>query len=81
MDFSMEAIMNPDYEFLTHQWKQMISQPRLNISIDRDRNRKSGIRGKFFNRMGDVMISGGIWLKKSSKSQNNDRSMAIYSRN
>lgn len=73
--------MNPDYEFLTHQWKQMISQPRLSISIDRDRNRKSGIRGKFFNRMGDVMISGGIWLKKSSKSQNNDRSMAIYSRN
>jgi hypothetical protein len=73
----MEAIMNPDYEFLTHQYKQMISQPRLSIAIDKDRNRNSGIRGIFFNRMGDVLISGGIRLKKLSKSQYNGRSVAI----
>ena len=73
--------MNPDYEFLTHQWKQMVSQSKLGIAIDKDRNRESDIRGKLFNRMGAVMISGGIWLKKSSKSQHNVRSVAIYSRN
>ena len=73
--------MNPDYEFLTHQWKQMVSQPRLSLAIEKDRNRKSGIRGKLFYRMGDVMISGGIWLKKLSKSQHNGRSVAIQSRN
>jgi hypothetical protein len=59
----------------------MISQSRLSIEIDKNRIQKLGMRGKLFDRLGDVLISGGTWLKKSSKSKINDHSMTIFSRN
>jgi hypothetical protein len=77
----MEDAMNPDYEFFTNQWKDMISQSQLSFEIEKNRNQESGFRGKLFDRLGNVMISGGTWLKKSSKSQIEDHSVAIYSRN
>lgn len=70
--FFIEDGMIPKFEFLTHQSQQMISQRQNNMKIDKYRTQEPGLRGRMFDRLGDVMISGGMWLKKSSKPHSDD---------
>ncbi len=73
--------MNPQYEFITNLQERMLDQARLNFMIRCCRNQQLGLRGIFFDRLGDVMISGGSWLKKLSGSSIDESSVAIYSQN
>lgn len=70
--FFIEDAMIPKFDFLTHQSQQMISQHQNNMKIDKYRTQEPGLRGRMIDLLGDVMISGGMWLKKSSKPQSDD---------
>jgi hypothetical protein len=73
----MEDAMNPKFEFFTNQWKQNNSQRSPRMEKDENQSSEPGFRGKLFDLLGNAMISGGTWLKKSSKSQIDDQSVAI----
>lgn len=76
-DFLMEDAMNPKFEFFTNQWKQNNSQRSPRMEKDENQSSEPGFRGKLFDLLGNAMISGGTRLKKSSKSQIDDQSVAI----
>lgn len=80
-DFSMEDAMVPKYEFWTNQWKAKNSQNRQITDNRKYLNSEPGLRGKLFDLLGDAMISGGTWLKKSSQPQIDDHSAALNTRN
>ena len=72
--------MNRHYEFLEHQREQMITLTQNNMVIQRSKSQEIGFKSKLFDRLGDMMISSGSWLKKSSRSRKEDHSVAFYSR-
>lgn len=76
-DFSTEDAMNPKFEFFTNQWKQNNSQRIPRMEKDEYQNPEPGFRKNLFALLGNAMISGGTWLKKSSKSQIDDGPMAV----
>jgi hypothetical protein len=77
----MEDAMNPEYEFLTNQWKQMIAENKIRTEIKLQSVNTPTLRAKLFDRLGDVMISGGTWLKKSANLQIDDQPMVFSTRN
>ena len=73
--------MNPHYEFLDAHREQMIVQTKLNQMVRGRANSQSGMRGKIFDRLGDVLISSGSWLKKTSRSPVDETSVTFYPQN
>ncbi len=73
--------MNPHYDFLSAQREQMIVQTKLNQIVHGRANKQLGMRGRMFNRLGDVLIASGSWLKKTSQSPVDEISVTFYSQN
>ena len=73
--------MNPKYEFISNHREEMIVQTQLNILVRSCRVQRHGLRGWMFDKLGDVLISSGSWLKKISRSPIDDNSVTIYSQN
>jgi len=73
--------MNPQYEFISNHREEMIVQTQLNNLVRSCRVQRHGLRGWMFDKLGDVLISSGSWLKKISRSPIDDNSVTIYSQN
>ena len=73
--------MNPQYDFLSAHREQMIVQTKLNQMVRGRANKQLGMRGRIFDRLGDVLITSGSWLKMTSQSPVDETSVTIYSQN
>ena len=73
--------MNPKFEFFTNQWEQYNSQRSPRMEKKEYQSSEPGFRGKLFDLLGNAMISGGTWLKKSSTPQIEDRKVIFNSHN
>ena len=71
--------MNPQYDFLSAHREQMIVQTKLNQMVRGRANKQLGMRGRIFDRLGDVLITSGSWLKKTSQSPVDETSVTFYS--
>ena len=81
MDFEVEAIMNPQYDFISKQHEQLISLSQRTNSLRNIQEQRNGAWGKVIGRCGDVLIDCGSWMKRVSSSPIEDNSAGVYTQN
>lgn len=73
--------MNPNYEFISNHREFMIEQSQNLYLIRSCRASQFGLREKSIDIFSDALIACGLWLKKKSRSLNNETPEKAFSRN
>ena len=81
MDFEVEVIMNPHYDFISNQHEQLISLSQHTSKLRNMQDQRNGTWGKVIGGFGDVLISCGSWMKRVSSSPIEENSIGVYTQN
>ena len=73
--------MNPHYKFISDQREQLISPTHYTHQLRSRREKRYGLWVKVIDRLGDVLIGCGSWMKRVSSSPSEDNSVRIYTQN